>query len=107
PIPRPEHRTAPLTPADRAADPADRAAGPGRSRRPTRPAARLVEQVGDGSDARLDGALADLAETKHELRGSGCLGCPEIAHPEQADSPLARGRPHPLLVRGGRPGPHG
>src|SRR6266700_4806612 len=80
-IPRPEHRAAHLT----------------------RPIVTWsVEQVGDGGDAQLDGALAHLAEAKHELRGPGHLGRPEIAHPVQADSPLARGHHHSLFVRGGR-----
>src|SRR5262249_52991082 len=61
-----------------------------------------VDQVGDGGDARLDGPLAYLAEPQHELRGPGRPGRAELAHPVQADPPLARGRTPRLPVRAGR-----
>src|SRR5690242_6800847 len=68
----------------------------------TRSSSRLVEQVGDGGDAWLDGPLADLAEPQDELRWPGRPARPEAAHPVQADPPLARGRSHGPLVGTGR-----
>jgi hypothetical protein len=59
-----------------------------------------AQQVGDGGDGGLDGALAGVAEPHHQRgRGRRVGYAPVLRQPVQADAALAGGRDHGRLAR--------